>query len=280
MRALETVMLFDASVPSWKSTFPCIGSDADGAPVRQTRALAEELPVALVYGGSTEAVMMATPADLDDFAFGFSMTEGIIARDADVSELTIVATPHGIELRMWLAGGSDASYRQRRRRLAGPTGCGLCGLESLAEAARDLAPVPEGRPLLAAKIREVITSLETAQELNGATRATHAAGLWTLDAGLVAIREDVGRHNALDKLAGALLRQQKSAAEAVIAITSRISVEMVQKAARIGAPILIAISAPTALAVRAAEAANITLVAMARGRGYQLFTHPRRIVNA
>jgi FdhD protein len=273
-----TVMRSDTvEIPSPSRTYPCRGRDAAGVTLR-SRDLPEETPVALAYGGTTAAVMMATPADLEDFATGFSLTEGLIARAEELADLSVVFTTQGIELRMWLAAPCQAAFARRHRRLAGPTGCGLCGIESLAEASRPVQPVMDDGRFPEAGIAEATVSLAAAQSLNQRTHATHAAGLYRPGHGLVALREDVGRHNALDKLAGALARAGTAGQGGAIVITSRVSVEMVQKAAAIGAPVLIAISAPTALAVRIAEAANITLVALARGASYQVFSHAERIM--
>jgi FdhD protein len=244
----------------------------------RSRVLAEETPVALVYGGTTVAVMMATPADLEDFATGFSLTESLISHPDELAEFSVVFTTQGIELRMWLTSHCQEAFIRRRRQLAGPTGCGLCGIESLAEANRSIPSVSDASHFREASIADATASLIGAQTLNQRTHATHAAGFYQPGYGLVSVREDVGRHNALDKLAGALRRSDIATTGGAIVITSRVSVEMVQKAAVIGAPVLIAISAPTARAVRTAEDANITLVALARGTWYQAFSHPERII--
>jgi FdhD protein len=243
------------------------------------RIIPEETPVALTYNGGTHAVMMATPQDLEDFAIGFSLTEGIVARREDILQLDIVEQTAGVELRMWLGEPNAAALSDRRRHLAGPTGCGLCGIDSLDEAVRPVRAVGEGRAFGPADIMSALEALAPRQELNLQTRAVHAAGFWRPDTGLVAVREDVGRHNALDKLCGALAREGMRAEDGLVLLTSRVSVEMVQKAAAIGAPVIVAVSAPTALAVRTAEAANITLVAVARSDGFEIFTHPRRIAD-
>jgi FdhD protein len=243
------------------------------------RIIPEETPVAFTYNGGTHAVMMATPQDFEDFATGFSLTEGIVARREDILQFDVVEQAAGIELRMWLSEPNAAAMSERRRHLAGPTGCGLCGIDSLDEAVRQVAPVGEGRAFAPADIMRALEALAPRQELNLQTRAVHAAAFWRPDAGLVAVREDVGRHNALDKLCGALARAGTSAEGGMILLTSRVSVEMVQKAAAIGAPLIVAVSAPTALALRTAEAANITLVAIARSDGFEIFTHPRRIAD-
>lgn len=237
----------------------------------------EEVAVAFTYNGGTQAVMMATPADLADFAVGFSLTEGIVRAHEEIERLEIVDDPVGIELRMWLPDVPARSLTERRRHNAGPTGCGLCGIESLSEAMRALPPVVEGPRVLPADIAGALGALAPLQTLNHETRAVHAAAFWLPGEGIVAVREDVGRHNALDKLIGALARQGVAATSGVLLMTSRVSVELVQKAAVAGMPILVAVSAPTALAVRTAEAAGITLVAVARADGFEVFTHARRI---
>jgi FdhD protein len=238
------------------------------------RAIAEECAIALVYDGTTAAVVMATPANLADLAIGFSLTEGIIAAASDIDDLNVVQGADGVELRMWLKPGCSAKFKNRQRRLVGPTGCGLCGIESLSEAIRKSPSLVRRVSLESAEIEMAVDALSVAQTLNRTTRATHAAGFYSPIAGLIVAREDVGRHNALDKLAGAMAIGNSSGADGAIVLTSRVSVEMVQKTAAIGSSILIAISAPTALAVRTADASGITLVAVARGHEFEIFTHP------
>jgi FdhD protein len=256
----------------WRESGPNAGSLGEGA-----RLIPEETALALTYNGGTYAVMMATPRDLEDFAIGFSLSEGIIQSPADIDSLDIVDLDDGIELRMWLAQSRADRLSERRRHIAGPTGCGLCGIDSIAEAVRPAATVAHGRSFSPREIMTAMQSIPPLQPINIETRAVHAAAFWTPARGIAALREDVGRHNALDKLAGALAHQQLAANEGMVLLTSRVSVEMVQKAAAMGAPLMVAVSAPTALAVRMAEAAGITLAAIARADGFEIFSHPERI---
>ena len=249
----------------------------EGSPSVGSRSIPEETAVALTYNGGTYAVMMTTPRDLEDFAVGFSLSEGVISSSADIDSLEVVPLDEGIELRMWLTKPKADRLRERRRHIAGPTGCGLCGIESIAEAIRPPALIGPGRQFSPEQIMVAMQSLPSRQKLNIETRAVHAAAFWEAVGGIVALREDVGRHNALDKLSGTLARGSVAAAEGIILLTSRVSVEMVQKSASIGAPVMVSVSAPTALAVRMAEAAGITLVAIARADGFEVFTHPGRI---
>lgn len=245
-----------------------------------TRVLPEETPVALVYNGGTQAVMMATPADIEDFAIGFSISEGIVPRDR-LPEVEVLAhdTPSGpaLEARMWVDAATEAALAARRRANVGPVGCGLCGIDSLAQALRPLPVLPEAHVgLTVADIRFALGELREWQPLHDETRAVHAAGYWQPGQGMLIAREDVGRHNALDKLIGALARAGIDPSLGAIALTSRLSVEMIQKSVMAGAPILLAVSAPTARAVRIAEDANLTLASVSRG-DVQVFTHHRRI---
>lgn len=243
------------------------------------RAIPEETAVALTYNGGSYAVMMATPQDLEDFAVGFSLSEGIISASGDIESLEIFQSDAGIELRMWLKAPYSDRLQQRRRYIAGPTGCGLCGIDSLEEAMRPAAIVADGPAFAPQQIMEAMRGLPPLQKLNVETRAVHAAAFWTPEHGIVALREDVGRHNALDKLAGTLAQEALAANQGVVLLTSRVSVEMVQKTATIGVSTLVSVSAPTSLAVRMAERAGITLIAIARSDGFEVFTHSRRITS-
>jgi FdhD protein len=248
----------------------------NGSTLLGERTLAEEVPVAFSYDGATHAVLMATPDDLEDFALGFTYTEGIISAPTEIAELAVVSVADGIVLRMWLTGARSDAFAARRRRFVGPAGCGMCGLESLAEANRAIPVVSDDLQVTRQDIAEAVAALPARQQLNMQTRAVHAAAFWRPDERLV-LREDVGRHNALDKLAGALLREGCPAGDGVIVLSSRISIELVQKAGMMGAAIIVGVSAPTALAVRSAASTGLTLVGIARDDGFEVFTHPERI---
>lgn len=236
------------------------------------RMLPEEIPVAISYNAATQAVMMATPRDLHDFARGFSLTEGI-ASPSEIEGIEVAEVPRGIDLRIWLAPGAGARLAERRRRMTGPVGCGLCGIDSLEQALRDVAPVTADLSMTGDAIGQAMAALRAHQPLHDATRAAHAAALWQPSRGIVAAREDVGRHNALDKLAGATVGQVGA-----VLITSRVSIDLVQKVAAMGVPLLIAVSAPTAQAAELAERLGITLVGLARETRHEVFTHPHRIL--
>lgn len=242
------------------------------------RSIPEETAVAITYNGGTYAVMMATPQDLEDFAVGFSLDEGVVRSPAEIESLEVLPLDDGIELRMWLAQANADRLSERRRHIAGPTGCGLCGIDSIVEAMRPATIVGLGRSFSPAQIMSAMQSLPPLQKINIETRAVHAAAFWNPEQGIVALREDVGRHNALDKLSGALARSDTKAENGMVLLTSRVSVEMVQKTASIGASVMVSVSAPTALAVKMAEKANITLAAIARADGFEIFTHPHRII--
>ncbi|MWD26321.1 formate dehydrogenase accessory sulfurtransferase FdhD [Aquicoccus sp. SCR17] len=245
-----------------------------------SRTLPEELPVAMVFDGTTQAVMMATPADLEDFALGFALTEGFIDHPGQVAEFEIAEHAEGMEARFWLSEDRGAALAARRRSMAGPVGCGLCGIDSLAAAMRPLPRLPEaGATFSRAGVAGATGALRAHQPLHDRTHAVHAAGFMTPDGSLALAREDVGRHNALDKLVGALARAGRAASGGAFVITSRVSVEMVQKTVIAGAPLLIAVSAPTAHALRLAEEAGLTLAAFAREGGFDLYSHPHRILD-
>ncbi len=238
------------------------------------RVLPEEVAVALSFNGSTQAVMMATPADLEDFGVGFALTEGI-ARPEEILSVDVVEVPRGQDVQVWLKPEAETRLTARRRTMSGPVGCGLCGIDSIEQALREVPVVEPSRfRLTPAQVREAVASLPGEQRLHDATRAVHGAAFW--NGRVLLAREDVGRHNALDKLVGGMLRQGIRPDGAVV-LTSRVSTDMVQKVAMLGAPLIIAVSAPTVEAVQLAERAGITLIALARGDRFEVFSHTDRL---
>jgi FdhD protein len=243
------------------------------------RALPDEVPVALVFDGTTQAVMMATPDDIADFAHGFALSEGLIDDLTQVEAFEEIFHPRGIEARFWLRADKGDALKQRRRAMLGPVGCGLCGIDSLDAATRALPRLPDGAMHLRAdEVATATDALRAHQPLHDRTRAAHGAGFLHPGRGMIRAREDVGRHNALDKLIGALARDGIDPAVGAFVITSRVSVDMVQKTVMAGAPVLIAVSAPTALAVDTADNANLTLAAFARGDGFDIYANAHRII--
>lgn len=242
-----------------------------------SRSVVREVPVALIYDGGTEAVMMATPADLEEFALGFSFTERIVNDANEIAALEIEPRERGVEIRMGLVPGMRERLITRRRLRAGPAGCGLCGIESLEQALPQLTPVTLDSCVSASSIMDAMKQLEPQQLLNLETKAVHAAGFMTLKGKVIAVREDVGRHNALDKLCGYLIKSSAMHSDGVVLMTSRVSVELVQKVAVMGVPVLAAISAPTSLAIEEAEKLGICVVGVVRPDGLEVFSHAERV---
>lgn len=240
--------------------------------------VAEEVPVALSYNGVAYAVMLATPHDLEDFAAGFSLSEAIVESIDELHDLQVTRSEEGIAVDIAISPARFFKLRERRRNLTGRTGCGICGTESLAQAIRRPPPVaPSSLKVRPEAIQRALAELGKLQTLNSATGAVHAAA-WASAAGAVGlVREDVGRHNALDKLIGSLAWSRSSFADGFAVITSRASYEMVQKAATAGIALVAAISAPTGLAIRLARETGVTLVGFARQRGHVVYTHSQRI---
>lgn len=258
-------------------TWPGLSVQRDGQR-KVVRALPEEAPVAMVFDGTTQAVMMASPTDLEDFAVGFALSEGFVTAPEQIEDFEIAEHESGIEARFWLAADRAEVLKKRRRKMAGPVGCGLCGIDSLDEALRELPILPEGDLIFTSReIAGATDDLRAQQPLHDRTHAVHAAGFMRPGEGIMLVREDVGRHNALDKLIGALSRHGIDPTEGAIVLTSRVSLEMVQKTVIAGAPVLVAVSAPTARALREAEAARLTVAAFVRGGGFDLYSHPNRI---
>ncbi|MEW9899218.1 formate dehydrogenase accessory sulfurtransferase FdhD [Chitinivorax sp. PXF-14] len=239
--------------------------------------LAEEVPVALEYNGISHAVMLATPTDLEDFAIGFSLSEGIIDSIGDIYGIEVEAADNGVTVRLDIAHAAFAGLKARRRALAGRTGCGLCGSESLDQVLRLPAPVTSTASFEPAVFDAAFAALYRRQALLRDTGATHAAAWLRADGTLAWVREDVGRHNALDKLAGTLASGNEDRQRGAVIVTSRASYEMVLKTASIGAGILAAVSAPTALAVRLADTTAVTLAGFARSGNLVIYTHAGRL---
>jgi FdhD protein len=240
-------------------------------------AIAEEVPVAFVYWQRTHAVMMATPCDLEDLAIGFSLSEGIVEDVRDIRRVTVSPHSRGIDVGIDVPSAIADRLATRARALAGRTGCGLCGVEAIDDAVRVPAKVASTLTVTADAIWRATSALGEQQPLNSDTHAIHAAAWATPSGDLRIVREDVGRHNALDKVLGALARAGIAAGEGFVVVTSRASFELVQKAAVCGVPILAAVSRPTVLAVRLADAAGMGLVGLVRGRSANVYAHPSRI---
>jgi len=258
-----------------------VGRDVDrhraGGVTRVRDAVAEEIPVAFVYNGHPHAVMMASPLDLEDFALGFSLSEAIIDDAAQFEAVEVVEALAGIELRVTIPAEKAALLGERVRELTGRTGCGLCGAQTLDAAVRHPAAVANAPEVDEGSIMAALLKLHDLQPLNIVTGAVHAAA-WALHDGvIVQAREDVGRHNALDKLIGALMRKNVDLREGFLVVTSRASYEMVMKAASVGIGTLVAISAPTALAIALARETNVTLVGFARAEGFSVYANAERV---
>lgn len=240
------------------------------------RSLPDEVAVAVTCNGSTQAVMMCSPSDLEDFARGFALTEGY-ARPDQIERIDIVEMAQGIEARLWIAQEAADALGARRRMMMGPVGCGLCGIDSLEQAMRPLPVLASDLRLDWSEAAGAVERLRAHQPLHDLTHAVHAAGFLVPGHGIICAREDVGRHNALDKLIGALLAAGITPSRGAMVMTSRISVELVQKAVLAGCAVLLAASAPTAQAVRMAQAAGLSVAGFARGGRIEIFTHPERV---
>ncbi|MEA5098785.1 MAG: formate dehydrogenase accessory sulfurtransferase FdhD [Burkholderiaceae bacterium] len=250
----------------------------NGESVAEQDHVAEETPVALEYNGISHAVMLATPSDLEDFALGFSLTEGILADPSELYSCEISGDATGIRVEMQIASERFFALKEKRRSLAGRTGCGLCGTETLTQAIRIPPPVDSHAAFDVATLHAAFSQMEQQQHLQHRTGATHAAAWLAADGQVTLVREDVGRHNALDKLIGALRRQKIDTSTGAAIVTSRASYEMVQKAAAAGIGMLAAISAPTALAVRLAQTTGITLIGYVRQQSHAVYTYPQRLI--
>lgn len=245
-------------------------------------AITEEVPVAMVYNDVPFAVMMVTPLDLEDFALGFSLSEGLVAKPEELRLIDVRPRLEGIELAMQVDSTvvEDRAGSGGERLLPGRSGCGLCGARMLEDAVRHPAPVGEGPCIEAAALERALDALRAAQPVNAATGSVHAAAWVGTDGAIQMVREDVGRHNALDKLIGAMVKARIDPTQGFLIVTSRASYEMVTKAASAGITFMAAISAPTALAIHLAEATRLTLVGFARPGSFVVYTHPQRLLHA
>ena len=248
-----------------------------GARAHTTDQVAEETPVALVYHDVPHVVMLATPADLEDYAYGFTLSEGLVARSDEIRGVEVVQGEESADVRISVAWERFTQLLQRRRNLTGRTGCGLCGAEKAEDAIREVARVATGPTVSAVELHEAIAQLGSRQPINARTGSVHAAAWVSPGEGIQVVREDVGRHNALDKTIGSLARSRADFAAGYMLITSRASYEMVQKCATVGVTLLVALSAPTAFAVRLAERSGLTLVAFARADRHVTYAHPQRV---
>lgn len=245
-------------------------------------AITEEVPVAMIYNDVPFAVMMVTPLDLEDFALGFSLSEGLIATQEELQSIEVNPRLEGVELVMRVASTTveDRAGSGGERLLPGRSGCGLCGARMLEDAVRHPSRVGRGPQIEEAALERALDSLRAAQPVNAATGSVHAAAWVGIDGAIVMVREDVGRHNALDKLIGAMVKARIDPQQGFLVVTSRASYEMVTKAASAGITFMAAISAPTALAIHLAENTGLTLVGFARPGNYVVYTHPQRLLHA
>ena len=263
--------------PKSVSTEISVDRWSQGATTHTTDQVAEEVPIAIVFHNVPHVVMLATPANFEDFAVGFTLSEGLVGHPDEIREVEVTQGAEAVDVRVTVVWERFTELLHRRRNLTGRTGCGLCGAETADDAIREVAKVGPGTNVTTQDLHAAIEQLGSLQPINARTGSVHAAAWVVPGKGIQLVREDVGRHNALDKLSGALARAAIVASEGMILLTSRGSVEMVQKSAAIGAPVMVSVSAPTALAVRIADAAGITLAAIARADGFEVFTHPCRI---
>jgi len=252
----------------------------DGQHEQRQDYIAEEVPISLVYNGVPHVVMLATPTNLEEFALGFSITEGIVKSPQELLSARVYNRSNGIEVQIKIPEQRFQCMSDKGRNLTGRTGCGLCGASTLKQAIRQPNSVNGGLTLPAAELCSALTDIKQFQKLNQLTGAVHAAAWAVPGQGILDVREDVGRHNALDKLIGFLLRSGKDLSAGFVIVTSRASYEMVQKTAWVGITLLAAISAPTGLAIRLADEAGLTLIGFARDNQHVVYTHPQRLIHS
>ena len=250
----------------------------DGQHVGGQDSVAVEMPVALEYNGISHVVMMASPHDLEDLALGFSVSEGILGDASELYESEVLDAAEGLRIAMRISARRFVALKEMRRNLAGRTGCGLCGTETLQQAVRHPAPVNSVVRFSGATVLAGMGAMHKQQHIQQQCGATHAAAWMDAQGRIVFVREDVGRHNALDKLIGAVLRARLDPGSGAALITSRASVEMVQKVATLGIGVLAAISAPTSLAIELAQETGVTLLGFVRQKSYVVYAHPERLL--
>ena len=267
--AIESVALEKLMVDRWRNSIHTTSEDF----------VAVEIPVAIEYNGISHAVMLASPANLKDFALGFSLTEGIIQHLDEMYDCELVHQQNGIVVKTEISSKCFMELKSRRRNLTGRTGCGLCGVETIEQAVRYHQPVIHRNTVSEELLYQGMQRMQDLQPLHQSCGATHAAAWMNLDGQIICVREDVGRHNALDKLIGSLAYDGNDFSKGVALITSRASFEMVQKCAAMGVGFLAAISAPTTLATQLAKDTGVTLVGYMREQSYVTYAHPERIIN-
>ena len=270
-------LLFDLGWPSYQEI--TVDRWKGGLHEKKLDYVAEEVPISLIYNGLPHVVMLATPTNLEEFALGFSITEGILKNPQELLSTRIYNRSNGIEIQLKIPDHRFQCMSDKGRNLTGRTGCGLCGASTLKQAIRQPNAVDASLMLSATDLRAALSELHQHQNLNRITGAIHAAAWAVPGQGIIDIREDVGRHNALDKLIGFLLKTGKDLSTGFVIVTSRASYEMVQKTAWVGINLLAAISAPTGLAIRLANETGLTLIGFARDDQHVIYTHPQRLTH-
>jgi FdhD protein len=263
--------------PKAVSTEISVDRWSQGATTHTTDQVAEEVPIAIVFHNVPHVVMLATPANFEDFAVGFTLSEGLVAHPDEIREVEVTQGAEAVDVRVTVVWERFTELLHRRRNLTGRTGCGLCGAETADDAIREVAKVGPGTNVTTQDLHAAIEQLGSLQPINSRTGSVHAAAWVIPGKGIQLVREDVGRHNALDKAIGALVRSKADLAEGYMLITSRASFEMVQKCATVGISFLAALSAPTAFAVRLAQKSGLTLVAFARRDRHVVYANPERL---
>lgn len=276
--AIAEPLSLELGWPSYQQT--TVDRWLDGRHEQQLDYIAEEVPVSLIYNGVPHVVMLATPTNLEEFALGFSITEGIIKSPRELLSAKVYNRSNGIEVQLKIPDQRFQCMTDKGRNLTGRTGCGLCGASTLKQAIRQPNSVAGDLTFSAAELRAALINIKQHQKLNQLTGAVHAAAWAVPGQSILAIREDIGRHNALDKLIGFLLRSGQDLSAGFVIVTSRASYEMVQKTAWIGITMLAAISAPTGLAIRLADETGLTLIGFARDNQHVIYTHPQRLTHS